>query len=186
MKRQDIQLFVANRVMESKMTKLAKLQMLNFIKEATEGQLMALALDGKITSLDEQAEQVVKDRFNTNKSLQESILNPVQEAGVIGNILGILFFSPLWWGGWRAILAANDKCQEKCGTFAISNSRDACVAKCQQQQLAKQTAYIDRASGAAIKKGKDSTKVKKAAMAAKIQLKQKAMKKMSKKMNKKK
>ena len=64
MKKLDLQIQCGSYVTESKMSKSAKLQLLNFIqKEATEEQLMSLYLDGKIVKLDEQAKEVVRDRF---------------------------------------------------------------------------------------------------------------------------
>jgi len=51
-------------VIETKLSKLAKLQLLNFIKEeATDSQVKALLMDGKIVKLDEQSENIVNDRF---------------------------------------------------------------------------------------------------------------------------
>jgi len=51
-------------ITKSKLSKAARLQLLNFVQnEATDYQVMALLLDGKILILDEQAEQIVEDRF---------------------------------------------------------------------------------------------------------------------------
>jgi len=61
-------------ITKSKLSKAARLQLLNFVQnEATDYQVMALLLDGKIVILDEQAEQIVEDRFkiyeeNRNKT----------------------------------------------------------------------------------------------------------------------
>lgn len=52
-------------VRESDLTKAAKLQIMNFLEnEATDAQVMALLLDGKIQTLDEMAETIVYDRFD--------------------------------------------------------------------------------------------------------------------------
>ena len=52
-------------VVESKMSKQSKIQLLNFIKEeASDAQVKALLMDGKIVQLDEQAEEIVNDRFS--------------------------------------------------------------------------------------------------------------------------
>jgi hypothetical protein len=60
----ELRLIAAAFVTESKMTKAAKLQMLNFIKEqASDAQIKALLMDGKIVNLDEQAEEIVNERF---------------------------------------------------------------------------------------------------------------------------
>ena len=74
MESKDLKITAADYVMESKMTNPAKLQMLNFIqKEANDHQLMSLMLDGKIVKLDEQAKQIVEDRFYTSDKLQEAL-----------------------------------------------------------------------------------------------------------------
>jgi len=55
-------------IVTSEMSKAAKHQLLNFVKEeATDAQVKALLMDGKIVQLDEQAEEIVNDRFKTNK-----------------------------------------------------------------------------------------------------------------------
>ncbi len=70
MSKKDLQLYVGKTTVNSKMSKPAKLQMLNFIQhEASEAQLMALVLDGKIVKLDEQSEEIVKDRFLAQESM---------------------------------------------------------------------------------------------------------------------
>ena len=56
-------------VVESKLSPQAKLQLLQFIQhEASDAQLKALMLDGKVVKLDEQAEAIVNDRFAAKKS----------------------------------------------------------------------------------------------------------------------
>jgi len=56
-------------VVESKISKSAKLKLLKFIQtEATDGQIKVLFLDGKIVKLDEQAEEIVNDRFKVSEA----------------------------------------------------------------------------------------------------------------------
>ena len=60
----ELKLFAAESVRDSKMTKAAKIQLMNFIEhDATDAQIKALIMDGKVTQLDELAEQVVQDRW---------------------------------------------------------------------------------------------------------------------------
>jgi len=67
-------------IKESDMTKAAKLQLINFLEnEATDAQIMALILDGKVQALDEMAEDVVYDRWNA--AVVEGLLN-LTAAGV--------------------------------------------------------------------------------------------------------
>lgn len=60
----ELKLFAAESVRDSKMTTAAKLQLMNFIEQdATDAQIKALIMDGKVTQLDELAEQIVHDRW---------------------------------------------------------------------------------------------------------------------------
>jgi hypothetical protein len=63
MTRKELQLKAGEIVKNSKLSTPAKLQLFNFLKEASDAQLKAFLLDGKIVQLDEQAEEVVKERF---------------------------------------------------------------------------------------------------------------------------
>ena len=49
----QLRLYAGERVVESKMTDPAKIQMLKFIKQASDSQVKVLLMDGKITKLDE-------------------------------------------------------------------------------------------------------------------------------------
>ena len=63
----DLQLrIVAGAIItESKLPKVAKIQLLNFIEqEATTAQVKALLMDGEIVYLDEISEQIVHDRWD--------------------------------------------------------------------------------------------------------------------------
>ncbi len=73
MKKSDLQLFLGEKITLSKLPKEAKLQLLNYIQtEANIHQLMALALDGKIMTVDDDTtRQIIEARFNTVNSLSE-------------------------------------------------------------------------------------------------------------------
>ena len=65
----QLRLLAAAIVVESKLPKQAKIQMLNFIKEdATDAQIKALLMDGEIVKLDEQSEKIVNDRFASTET----------------------------------------------------------------------------------------------------------------------
>jgi len=133
MESKDLKITAADYVMESKMTNPAKLQMLNFIqKEADDHQLMSLMLDGQIVKLDEQAKQIVEDRFM------------VSELGVIGNIVSLLLL-PGASIVWRGIAAAASSAHRKCGILKISNQRDACLAKTRIEEATKKIAIMKKA-----------------------------------------
>lgn len=64
----QLRLMAGKIIVESKLSKAAKHQLLNFIKEeASDAQVKALLMDGKIVQLDEQAEAIVNDRFENFK-----------------------------------------------------------------------------------------------------------------------
>jgi len=67
MYKKDLQIFLGRVTVESKLSKSSKLQLLKFIeKEASEEQLMILYLDGEIIKLDEQSNEIVRDRFKAS------------------------------------------------------------------------------------------------------------------------
>jgi len=56
----------------SKLSKEAKLQLINFIQtEATDAQVKALLMDGKIVQLDEQSEEIVNARFESKNQIKK-------------------------------------------------------------------------------------------------------------------
>ena len=60
----ELKLVCGTIVFESNLSKAAKLQLFTWIKEeASDAQIKAFLLDGKITHLDEQAEEIVNARF---------------------------------------------------------------------------------------------------------------------------
>jgi hypothetical protein len=63
MKRSDLQLYLLDVLRHSKLSKSGKLQMMNFIKEASMIQLKALILDGKIVNPSKDAEEIINHRF---------------------------------------------------------------------------------------------------------------------------
>jgi len=127
MESKDLKIAAGSIIAGSKISKAAKLQLLDFIQsEATDHQIMALLLDGKVVKLDEQAEQVVEDRFNNSK-LSE---------GIAGGIFAIAALQPAW-PVWRGILAATSKANRKCGVLRITNQRDVCMAKVRLDETGK-------------------------------------------------
>jgi len=61
----ELRVTAAYFIRESDMSRSAKLQLMNFLEnEATDAQVMALLLDGKVQIIDEQAEEIVYDRFD--------------------------------------------------------------------------------------------------------------------------
>ena len=135
METKELKISAAQFIVESELTKPAKLQMINFIQhEADDHQLMSLMLDGKIVQLDEQAKEIVEDRFSVNEALtgREISFSLVGINRVFG------------------------ECAKKCGRITLSkekrlckqrcnNARDAAILKARAERKAsKRTAKTDK------------------------------------------
>jgi hypothetical protein len=121
----DLKLLAGFMVYESKISKAAKLQLLNFISEASEPQVKSFILDGKITSLDRQAEKVVNERFIVSEAGGRVAKLRKTYMGMVG-----ASFTPLW-AAYRKIRSLYDVCTKKCGTFEYNTSRrQHCMIKC--------------------------------------------------------
>jgi hypothetical protein len=122
-------------VTESELSKSAKLQLLNWLqKEASEAQIKAFLLDGKITKLDEQAEEIVNERFELNK------LNE----GLLKTVFGMFLLSPPGWVAYRAIRGAFSKASRKCGVFSSGRARDMCLIRAKMTKYNKLINLIKR------------------------------------------
>lgn len=135
----ELKLYCLNIVADSKLSKLAKLQMLNFIKEASEVQLKALVLDGKIVTIDEQSEKIINDRFNN--------LLEVQAGAIARSFLTLWGFriSPLLFAAYRKIRSNFDVCTKKCGTYELNTKRrQYCMAKCKLEKAMKTIPIITK------------------------------------------
>lgn len=107
-------------VTESKLSKQAKTQMINFIqKEATDAQVKALLMDGNIVQLDEQAEEIVNSRFE---------LHPLNE-GALRSIFGMFLLTPVGWIAYRTIRGVFQKASRKCGILAVGKTREICMLR---------------------------------------------------------
>jgi hypothetical protein len=122
-----LRLYAAGIIVESKLSKAAKLQLLNFIQtEATDAQIKALILDGKIVKLDEQAEEIVNDRF----SILEQ--DPVQMVKPLLQLTGLALGA--WAGAMAPFVAAKvyKRYMSKAGRACAGVSgedRNKCISK---------------------------------------------------------
>ena len=131
MDKKELQISSMYIVSESHKSKLAKLQLLNFIMEASEHQLMAFILDDQIISIDELGEQIVEARFKASNIMQEirpktktyfSTTGMLGLTGVDGAII---------WAAYRKIRSSYDVCTRQCGKFELNTvRRQYCMAKC--------------------------------------------------------
>ena len=127
-----LRLFAGQVVVESKISKAAKLQLLNFIKEeASDTQIKALLLDGEIVHLDEQAEEVVNDRFSVSEA-------GGKVAQMRKTYFGVSALGGLWLL-YRAIRSRYDICTKRCGTLELNTARrQYCMAKCKIEKVQKE------------------------------------------------
>jgi hypothetical protein len=113
----QLKLVAASIVMDSKLGKQSKQQLLNFIKEASIPQIKAFLMDGKIVKLDEHAISLVNARFESYTYLKESGIF----LQILANMVGML---PVW----RRLAATFSDAHRQCGIKKISSDRDACLA----------------------------------------------------------
>ncbi len=145
-----LRVFTGAIVIESKLSKSAKLQLLNFIqKEASDVQIKSLLMDGEITGLDEQAKEIVNARFELSeaggkvaqmrKSVASVGASPVGRAAVAGAhlvggnpaIAAKAAVGASFWMVYRMIRGKYDKCTKQCGTYKMNlPKRQFCMAKC--------------------------------------------------------
>ena len=138
----QLRVIAANIVVESQLSKAAKLQMLNFIKEdASDVQIKALLLDGKIVQLDEQAEEIVNERFAISEAGGRVAKLRKSYSSQVGMSQGSVI-----WAAYRKIRSLSDQCTKKCGTYELNTSRrQHCMIKC---KLAKYEAQLAAAKKA--------------------------------------
>ena len=133
----DLKIFCGKVIVDSKLSKQAKLQLLNYVQhEADETQLKLFLLDGKIDRVTEDdAVEIINDRFESSNVLQE---------GLLKSIFGIVLLSPGGWLLWRGLKAALNDANSKCGVFGIGSERDACLLKAKLQNEQKKIAALQK------------------------------------------
>jgi len=125
----ELHIIAGSIVVESKLSKLSKSQLLNWIQtEATEAQIKALLLDGAITDLDDQAEEIVNARFEAGgriAKLRKSVVSGTTSVGGINPI----------WVIYRKIRSTMSQCTRRCGKYEINTSRrQHCMSRCKVEK----------------------------------------------------
>jgi hypothetical protein len=164
MTKYDLQIFSGSIVTESKLSKPAKLQMLTWLQhEATEAQLKAFILDGSITKLDKQAEQIVNDRFENHR------LNEVSVDQGFGRVIvtltqgevsvaGVLAATAIAW--WAIKAAKNISTAKECKDYKTGTpGYKKCHVMVKIKKLEAQISAINAKSGLCAK-SKDPAKCK--------------------------
>jgi len=131
----QLRLVAALRVAGATAPSKVKTQLIDFIKEdATDYQIKAFLMDGRIYKLDEQAEEIVEDRFMSYSHLNESGMF----LQLLAKMTGIL---PIW----RKLAGVFSDAHRQCGLEKISKDRDACLAKARLGYAMKKIETIKKA-----------------------------------------
>ena len=127
-------------VTNSSLSRSSKLQLLNFVEnEATEYQVMAFLLDGTIVQLDEQAENIVEDRFNCSEVGQiVTEMEPITAAAALTGTL--LAKRAMEFVKRRYLDAAAKMCKGKSG-----KERTQCIEKIQNKKIDDTIAALKKA-----------------------------------------
>jgi len=136
----ELKIMLLNKIKESKISKADRLKLVEYIDNADMVQTKHLLLYGTMT------ENITPLRERQMEALYESkeVQTKLQELGVIGSTLSSVFGMGLW-QTWRFLASQYSDAQKMCGTFKISNDRNACIAKARinfatkRIQLLKQT-----------------------------------------------
>jgi hypothetical protein len=142
----QLKIIAGSIVTESKLSKQSKLQLLNFIQyEATDIQIKALLLDGKIlTKIDKQTEQIIEDRFknhNIKKIINE--INPeLMSAGIVGGTM-LAIAGKMAFNVSRNIL---NKAHRACKKFK-ENEKQKCLSKFRKEAAIKQIQVLQSYRG---------------------------------------
>jgi len=118
----EYKIFAGNMIVESDNTKELKIQLLDFIQNATAPQVKNFILNG-----------TVMENIKEDKVINEQFEKAYIQEGMLKTIMGIILLSPGGWAIWRMLGAMMNKSKSKCGVLAIGSKRDLCLA----------TAYID-------------------------------------------
>ena len=135
----NLKLFAGQIITKSKLTKESKLQLLKFIQyEATDSQIKAFLMDGKITKLNEEAEDIVNERFEVHETKQlVNEIDPVTGMVMAGSVLYGLVLGSFAWAAYRAIKSVVSKKARQCGTLSIGMKRKVCLAKLKLEEATK-------------------------------------------------
>lgn len=118
-------------VYESKrLTPGSKIQLLNFIKEADEHQLMSFLLDHKLDKIaDPLAAKILEKRFE-NSMYADYLHEIMPKLKTYASQAGMgAYLAP--WLVYRKVRSMYDECTKKCGTYEINSiRRQVCMVKC--------------------------------------------------------
>jgi len=133
----EYKIFAGNMIIESDNTKELKIQLLNFIKSATEPQVKNFILNGTVM------ESIKEDKV---KVINEQFEKAYVEEGVLKTILGMILLTPSGWAIWRMLGAALNQAKVKCGVFSAGSKRDLCLAAAYRDTEQKRIALLKKES----------------------------------------
>ncbi|MBR9682662.1 MAG: hypothetical protein GOV02_03215 [Candidatus Aenigmarchaeota archaeon] len=124
----------------------AKVQLITWLNEATESQVKAFLLDGKIVRLNEQEEESVNDRFEISEVGGRIAKLRKSWSSQAGSGAGMNVF----WLAYRKLRSMFSACTKRCGTYEVNTSRrQHCMIKCKVQQAQGEIAAAKKANNAA-------------------------------------
>jgi hypothetical protein len=130
-------IFAGNMIVESDNAKELKVQLLNFIKSATEPQVKNFILNGTVMENIKE-----KDITNINEQFEKAYI----QEGILKTILGVILLTPGGWAIWRMLGAMMNKSKAKCGVIAIGSKRDLCLATSYMDIEKKRIAMLQKES----------------------------------------
>lgn len=140
MDKRELQLVSMALIEESNKSKLSKLQLLNFIMEASELQLKSFILDEKIVTIDEHCEEIITNRFK----ISEAGGRVAKLRKSYSSTTGVGF--PVMWALYRKIRSIYDQCTRRCGKYEVNTSRrQHCMLKCKVDRYSAQVSAAKKA-----------------------------------------
>ncbi len=149
---QNLKSMTGTKIIESKLSNMAKKQLLIFLKEEKdEHVLKSFILDGKIISgLDEQVKEIIDDRFLASEA--GGRIAALRKSFMSMSSLGIA------WPIYRKIRSVFDVCTKKCGKYELNTvRRQYCMTTC---NLAKYKQYLVHVSNINCSEQKNPIKCK--------------------------
>ena len=146
MKESTFRIFLGQAITVSeKLSNPVKLQLLEYVKKADLHELMSIVLDGEVKPLDDQAAELLEQRFKRSEwpaFIEESMIT---EVGRALNIIGMIMLTPIVWAQWRALFAIFSKAHRQCGVLRVSKDRDTCLKKARMQMSMNKMKLLQKA-----------------------------------------
>jgi len=133
----EYKIFAGHMIVESDNTKELKIQLLSFIKSATEPQVKNFILNGTIIkNINEASQKFIDEQFEKSYITEDPV--------VAGGIALATILAGYSWVAWRMIGAATNKAKAKCGALSIGSRRKMCIAAVISHDQKKRIALLQK------------------------------------------